>query len=403
MIVSWIMRLISFRYGEWGQLDWNGMGITEFLINFQGGFVRRGLIGEILFQITSFTGVSPYWIIISICLLCYVFVLVFFFRQFGKRNLIWWLILSPFLCGMCDSIIRKDYLCYVIIIAEMYILRNNVSSLTQCWLAALLAIMGLFAHEAFMFFGIPMTFLVIYRYKEGKFYRYLPMVFILASFILLSYFKGDIQIANRIIDSWNRLLPNSPLLYGSGNSIGALGWTTKFALSTHIPINFLFKSSFTEHLRWLGFIWRALFYIASFYFISNFLQVFKFKSNINDEDRYNIAALYIFSSICLLPLFLGLSCDYGRIYQYAWMSTFIPFLLFPRDFISKTFGSRFMKICRHASDRLNNIIRPNRVIMIIFLLCFAEYYYGLDPIHEFFSTPLGYILVFIKRTGLLCI
>lgn len=35
------VRALSFNYNDWSY--------TEFMINFQGGFVRRGLLGEILY------------------------------------------------------------------------------------------------------------------------------------------------------------------------------------------------------------------------------------------------------------------------------------------------------------------------------------------------------------------
>ena len=45
--LSQLFKFYSFfsEYSEWQYSDW--------LINYQGGFIRRGLIGEILFQIYS--------------------------------------------------------------------------------------------------------------------------------------------------------------------------------------------------------------------------------------------------------------------------------------------------------------------------------------------------------------
>jgi len=37
--------------------SWN---ITEWLINYQGGFVRRGLMGEVIFVFYNYFGLSPY-------------------------------------------------------------------------------------------------------------------------------------------------------------------------------------------------------------------------------------------------------------------------------------------------------------------------------------------------------
>ena len=63
--------------------------ISEFLVNYQGGFVRRGLLGEILYRISlwlSLDSTSIFYIINSISIICFLGVVAFFSFQFIKKQ-----------------------------------------------------------------------------------------------------------------------------------------------------------------------------------------------------------------------------------------------------------------------------------------------------------------------------
>ncbi len=124
---------------------------SEFLINFQGGFVRRGLLGEILFWFTSTTGINPQITISIICALFYIGVTWFFFVKFKERGYRWWLLLSPFMCGFVVYVIRKDFILYAVVIGMMYLIRDGSPALWKRIVALFLASFGLMLHEAFMF------------------------------------------------------------------------------------------------------------------------------------------------------------------------------------------------------------------------------------------------------------
>ena len=66
--LSQLSKFYSFyvEYSEWQYSDW--------LINYQAGFVRRGFIGEILFQIYSNLNIR-----LDILVLIFIFILIIFF------------------------------------------------------------------------------------------------------------------------------------------------------------------------------------------------------------------------------------------------------------------------------------------------------------------------------------
>ena len=74
--LSQLSKFYSFyvEYSEWQYSDW--------LINYQAGFVRRGFIGEILFQIYSNLNIR-----LDILVLIFVFILIIFL-PFYSLNLL---------------------------------------------------------------------------------------------------------------------------------------------------------------------------------------------------------------------------------------------------------------------------------------------------------------------------
>lgn len=385
LVASMILKFIGL--GRWIAMDnVNSFALTEFLINFEGGYVRRGLLGQLLFGLSSSTGIYVGWLIYGICFGAYLFVTAFFFRAFLKKRYCWWLILSPFLCGMIFSLVRKDYLCYALIIAQIYLVRDGVRSNARCWAAAMVAVMGIMLHEAYIFFGVPVFALMTLRSRLGP-ARLLPLAFICGCFLLQCVFKGDSETAMSIISSWNGILPGQPLTFMEANSIGALAWDTADTFKMHFMSNF-----HQDTLGWLTIVWRLLFYVVSYYFITNFIYVMTGKTESAAADRDNISALYLFSTLCLLPMFLVLSCDNGRIYQYAWMATFIVFLIVPRDTVAGLFGQRIMNIAHRINSFSDRLVKPSRAIMIVLLLCFAEGRTVPSPMAELYCSPIGRII-----------
>lgn len=221
--------LINFIYliQKFVEPNFNSYGITEFLINFQGGFVRRGLLGEILYNIVGYTSMPVMVPIILISVLSAVCVLWFFFSKFKEKTYCWWIILSPCFCLYLHYIIRKDFLCYLILIASLVILAKKGNAIFNGLVATLLTVFALFLHEAYLLWGGALISLFLITDKRiPKIISIAGILLIISVFALQSYFKGSVQCAHAIVDSWNNLGGDNILKIHFDNSIGALGWET---------------------------------------------------------------------------------------------------------------------------------------------------------------------------------
>ena len=189
-------------------------GVAEFLINYEGGFVRRGLLGQILLYVYRITHISPYYLIIGICLMTYFLLVIFFVKSFIKNG--YPLFILPFVVLLGNPIIncfwlRKDTVLVSLFILIMYLLGKE-KRITFLFLNLILSI-AILIHESIGFWGIPAIFLLLLsKSKTGNLspivkmkniglvtLKLLPSIVV---FILVLYNNGDLSVANAIWNSW---------------------------------------------------------------------------------------------------------------------------------------------------------------------------------------------------------
>lgn len=131
----------------------------EFLINFEGGFVRRGFCGQVLLSLVRFTGLPVISFIQTVCLLIYGAFMLWILRKGYTRGWCWWLFLSPLLCGHTVDIVRKDYLQLLLFIPVLYLCAKDTLALGGRCALLFLLLLELLLHEAFVFWGHRSRFL----------------------------------------------------------------------------------------------------------------------------------------------------------------------------------------------------------------------------------------------------
>lgn len=361
---------------------------SEFLVNFSGGFVRRGLLGEILYDITQSTGISPFPLILGISIICLAFVVTFFLKAFVKRDMNWWIVLSPMFCGFLWYFVRKDFMQYALLIGVLLMLRRWRGNPWNILAVCLLSIFGLLLHEAYLFWAIPLTVLAIYAVSRSITASTISAVAFLGCFGVLSLFKGDASNVTAIMASWNSLGVG---LETCGTSIRALGWETVNTFFFHLRSNFHAEGA-TGAEGWLGVVIQPIFFMVTYYFISNFSWVFRKKgTDFNEDDRTNLSAVYLLCALTMLPMFTVLSFDYSRLYQYLFVSAYAAVLILPRDVCSTLLPRR----CRTAVSRLNTSIwrylTPTKGIMVILLLLLSASPCRFNMLYAFGNSVVGTI------------
>ena len=104
----------------------NSWQITEWLISYNGGFVRRGVGGEIVKLLSFNFELAPPLIIILLSVISW-FGLVFFILKISRGIIPSYIVLSPVFLGMpiySDFLVRKDVLGVLILALALLISRD---------------------------------------------------------------------------------------------------------------------------------------------------------------------------------------------------------------------------------------------------------------------------------------
>ena len=244
--------------GDFSVPRFNVWPISEWLINYQAGFIRRGLLGEILLRIYSPSGlIRPLYIAMFFSYVIYTATFILVYLKSGIRNgnvlLVAILIQGGiFHMGMTsDFYTRKEniFLIFFAIQCLLYLqIKSAPISLQKYWLAIYLASLFIvtpslvLVHEAYIFLSFPISALLLWILAlERPQDRYLRLAVgllfceTLIMFLICSVFHGDIAMSQLIWDSLpltDRLQLSPAAPYSTFGAIGSLGWGFNQHLST---------------------------------------------------------------------------------------------------------------------------------------------------------------------------
>ena len=317
-LVFEITKFFSFfqEYSSWQYADW--------LINYQGGFVRRGLIGEILFRIHDVLNIDLdflilFFVIFLYLLLAYYLIKCIKYIESSPVNIL--IFLSPgfFLYPIMNSGIigRKDTL-LIAMMGCFVFLENKINQKYHLVILILTIMVMSLSHSAFIFYMPYFIFLyILVKNKNGlnfKFYESIIIVFIFTFlFLFIKFFNGsDIQI-QKICESVKEFASEN---CGKSDQI--------FWLGNPVEVYLAEKSEMGNNFLRNYFI----VYIFSAFFVYLFLSIKLFNSKFNENilqiKKFNpfiiIFALFFLS----IPVYV-FGRDWGR---YIYISYSLSFFIY---------------------------------------------------------------------------
>jgi hypothetical protein len=357
----------------------DSFGITEFLINYEGGFVRRGLTGQLLLFANQLTNISPYYFIIVICLVSYLSLCVFFIKFFIKKGYPLFILPFAFFLGspvMNHFWVRKDSLVLCLFAAVIYLIKRR--SLIAFFAANLILISGLLIHEALGFFTLPVVVLLLSSQLRKFSFQKMRIPSILTSFLILSpsiltfflvlFFKGDNLIAQTIWDSWENVhFPYGT--YHSGElpaSIRGIAMSLTQGIIMSLVNVYNFNDDVYAPLAWL-FILPVLYFILT----NTNRLAFNIFSYIPHKmiDRNFLGNILIVQFVSILPLFI-LGCDYGR-WIYFWVISSFSIMIFFEDSKEWILFPDIISRLRQNVDRMISLWMPSSSSVLILSLIIA--------------------------------
>lgn len=341
-----LILVFYYNYGEWTlgalpQICYQDYCVSDWLINYEGGFVRRGLLGQLLFwsysvwpfNVREFVLLLPFFLSPLLLFL----MLRLFYRQQWPPTVIF--------CVCCmggtaflSPLIRRDYLVLILIYALFYLvsqwLRTNRKSYFLAYF--LVSSVLILSYEPSVFVVFPIVFLV--AGKRLLTWTVLPVI--LVTFLS----KGTADIGQSIWQSWTPLFETYPGCDESG-IIGfgedALGWDIWPTFIFHLHSAYIGpEPSWTSGPL-------IIYMLAGTYYLVTFLDVAKvpFWPNARTAsfDTHAMSNAFLLQFLAMLPMFTVLSCDWGRTIPLCTISVLFVVYFFPEaasrvSFIDKASG-----------------------------------------------------------------
>ena len=162
--------------------DWT---TSEWLINYHGGFVRRGLIGELLLQINQFINISPRYLvyIFEVLLLSsYYYLIIKFLKKVKFSPILVLIIFSPlafiYPVAETETLARKEILLFCIYIIFLFSLISKSLKLTFFTIIVLIPLMNL-VWDGILFY---MPFFIFSFLNQNKNIELKKLIYFLISF-----------------------------------------------------------------------------------------------------------------------------------------------------------------------------------------------------------------------------
>lgn len=292
--------------------------IGDWLINYQGGFVRRGLIGELIFKFSNFSKINPGIITSYFHIFFYFLFFLFTFLSICQQKKLKeyiLLIFSPFVFyfQIFDYLggFRKEIIFFSILSCFVWCLNKFDYNINEKIFRIILLIFPLviLTHEMFVIF-LPYLLAAYYIKTDQKNFpnfKFIMLLGLSALAFLFSFINpGNVEIAEKIFKSLSDV--NYPI------QGGAIGWLThdfKHGLNTvseySIKYNYITKYSFAVGLGFLAFIPLR----------KNIIKIFSNK----------FAIFFIFCSLTGSFLLGFVAVDWGRFLYINLVSLFLISLI----------------------------------------------------------------------------
>jgi len=338
----------------------NNWTMSEWLINYQGGFTRRGLLGEIAFNLAIFFNLKIRFVVFLLQAIFYslFLILVYNFLKNIKINLLSRLaIYTPifllFPLAETESLVRKEILIFILFIIFLNLASNKFKK-KYC--------------NFYIFFIFPISFLIwepiIFLFPVIFFILYLKnyQKYLFKTFLIVSF----ISLPSIIIFFFTILTPLSEI----GHDKMCESLMVNFKENCGMSLSMLkSKSTITQQFTDVIPLYKIEYFIRYIFILFiGFLPLFIISYNSSFTNK-KIKLINYFKSffsllillLCLVPVFFAAMLDWGRVTNIVYtISVLLFFFLFKNKYIFTVQSKIYLSI--------NNFLNKKNYYYIIFFL-----------------------------------
>lgn len=402
---SWLVFLLFFTatclnsfgkilHRDFLHVNYQSWEISEWLINYEGGFVRRGLCGQVLWQLEQWFPYDIRVALMGICIIASAIFLYIILRLFKKEG--WSILMLP--TGFCLGFTlfnlwgRRDYISLMLAFSIFLVFRHVISHPKRWtgWIVFYaLSTLQILLHEASFFYTFPI--LMLHSYCHGRnssltamksawrcVLQFLPVLLVMAAACL---FKGNENVAQAIWDSWVPIIGNYQADTAKmGWGVFALTWSPEMIFPSHFSTSLMGDVSPA--------VWRIplviLNLLAAYYLVTRLNAVNMGIYRLKPMNHALMSNVVLVQFVAMLPMFTVLSCDWGRTLPYCAISSMFFYHVFKNQSV------HFVPFLTRTSDRIQAFISGNKVlsspftyILLVLLAPVPTYNAPLDHVNTF--------------------
>ena len=313
-----IIKYYSFydEFSDWQYADW--------LINYQGGFIRRGLIGEILFRVHQITRIDLNFLVLLFIYSVYLFISYFLIRSIKYINnsrINTLIFLSPgfFLYPMMNSAVvgHKDIL-VIFVMGFLCFFGKKFDSRNLFFLIIFFLFFLTLSHSGFLFYTPYLLFLyLLLKIKMKSKLQIVEIAVIIISLILITI----LITLNQGTENQVKVICESVKIFVSENcgKVGQTYWLTNnykdyLSAKTDLGINYI------NYLT---------IYLISLILVYFFIIIKCIKSNFNIKyfflNKINPLIVFLFLFLFTLPTY-AFGLDWGRYIFISYSCSFFIYI-----------------------------------------------------------------------------
>ena len=324
--------------------------ISEWLINYQGGFTRRGLLGEIAFQLSKFLSITVRETILVLQILTYIlfFYLIFnFIKDISKNLIIIFAIFSPLFIlypiAEVEVLGRKEIFVFI-----SFILVANICSLKilqkkhYFYFSLILTICCLIWEGVVIYFSffIFLFFLQNNFILDKKFILklFLSLIPFLVCFYLIVLFRLDSESLKNMCDSINEC-------YGAMTYLNRDLSSNISEVSSKFQISYLFR--------------YVIIFLVGFFPLILLIFYSKFDTRIKLKNKNNFSIIFF---LVFAPsfIFYYIAQDWGRWIHISYSLSLLTYLFCIKN-----------NIITLDKTRINFSILKNKFIVVFLFILFS--------------------------------
>jgi len=364
---------------------------TTWFVSYAGGFVRRGLQGEVLYRLQEWLGIEPQYFIVVVSISLFIFLGIFFIRQFVRNGYSWWLVPLTFFLGGFE-IDRTDCLAVTLMVGAVMSYRHVDSGAIRWLLINFLGVCAILVHELSFLLMVPMLGVLILRKDKSRLHQpflwTLPMV---VAFACAVWCHGTVDVVAQIRDSWRQTLGgywNNSSLAG----ISSLGWTADSVVHDWANCFLKSRSLGVPDIMWF-FVMICIVYVLAVNSIS-FIRL----RQPDAVKQQTIGSVVLFQLIMVSPMAI-VFFDSSRFMSYWISSSFLWFLVVPETHIRRgmpnciLWCSKMINTCVDGTLSCFNK-KVSRYVLIAAMLCVGIPMVGMNLVQAGGRSIVGTYITF---------